>query len=55
MTDFTKADLDVFTTNGSKRGWCNVDPEEAYARCFSRKSVIASMMVFGVDSARCLY
>lgn len=31
MTDWTKADLDVFTTNGSKRGWCNVDPAEAYA------------------------
>ncbi|KAJ8528549.1 hypothetical protein K7X08_022241 [Anisodus acutangulus] len=31
VTDFTKADLDVFTTNGSKRGWCNVDPAEAYA------------------------
>ncbi|XP_059646319.1 uncharacterized protein LOC132292199 isoform X1 [Cornus florida] len=32
LTDWTKADLDnVFTTNGSKPGWCNVDPVEAYA------------------------
>ncbi|KAH9678859.1 EGF-like domain-containing protein [Citrus sinensis] len=31
-TDWAKADLDnIFTTNGSKPGWCNVDPEEAYA------------------------
>ncbi|CAK9157196.1 unnamed protein product [Ilex paraguariensis] len=32
LTNWTKADLDnVFTTNGSKPGWCNVDPVEAYA------------------------
>ncbi|KDP26007.1 hypothetical protein JCGZ_21040 [Jatropha curcas] len=32
LTDWAKADLDnVFTTNGSKTGWCNVVPEEAYA------------------------
>ncbi|KAJ4837513.1 hypothetical protein Tsubulata_037183 [Turnera subulata] len=32
VTDWTKADLDnVFTTNTSKPGWCNVDPAEAYA------------------------
>ncbi|KAJ7972241.1 exostosin family protein [Quillaja saponaria] len=31
LADWTKADLDVFTTNGSKQGWCNVDPVEAYA------------------------
>ncbi|KAL6958933.1 adenylosuccinate synthase [Sarracenia purpurea var. burkii] len=32
LTDWTKADLvNVFTTNGSKPGWCNVDPAEAYA------------------------
>lgn len=32
VTDWTKADLDnIFTTNGSKPGWCNVDPAEAYA------------------------
>ncbi|KAM7265504.1 hypothetical protein ACFE04_003187 [Oxalis oulophora] len=32
LTDWAKADLDnVFTTNTSKRGWCNVDPAEAYA------------------------
>ncbi|KAL3819825.1 hypothetical protein ACJIZ3_005730 [Penstemon smallii] len=24
-------DQDIFTTNGSKLGWCNVDPAEAYA------------------------
>ncbi|KAI4300757.1 hypothetical protein L6164_034095 [Bauhinia variegata] len=30
-TDWTKADQDVFTTNASKLGWCNVDPSEAYA------------------------
>ncbi|KAK9181367.1 hypothetical protein WN944_024504 [Citrus x changshan-huyou] len=31
-TDWAKADLDnIFTTNGSKPGWCNIDPEEAYA------------------------
>uniref|UniRef100_A0A5B6Z8Z3 EGF-like domain-containing protein n=1 Tax=Davidia involucrata TaxID=16924 RepID=A0A5B6Z8Z3_DAVIN len=31
LTDWTKADLDnIFTTNGSKPGWCNVDPVEAY-------------------------
>lgn len=23
--------MDIFTTNGSRRGWCNVDPEEAYS------------------------
>lgn len=32
ITDWTKADLDnIFTTNGTKPGWCNVDPAEAYA------------------------
>ena len=32
LSDWTKADLDnIFTTNGSKPGWCNVDPAEAYA------------------------
>ncbi|KAF8398413.1 hypothetical protein HHK36_017340 [Tetracentron sinense] len=32
LTDWAKADLDnIFTTNGSKPGWCNVDPQEAYA------------------------
>lgn len=32
LVDWTKADLDnIFTTNGSKPGWCNVDPTEAYA------------------------
>nr|GLL24593.1 uncharacterized protein LOC109150988 [Ipomoea trifida] len=31
MTDWTKADPDVFTTNTSKPGWCNVDPDEASA------------------------
>lgn len=32
LTDWTKADLEnIFTTNGSKLGWCNVDPKEAYA------------------------
>ncbi|CAH9062866.1 unnamed protein product [Cuscuta europaea] len=31
LTDWTKADPDVFTTNASKQGWCNVDPAEAYA------------------------
>lgn len=31
LTNWSKADLDnVFTTNGSKHGWCNVDPEDAY-------------------------
>ncbi|KAK1312957.1 putative glucuronoxylan glucuronosyltransferase F8H [Acorus calamus] len=32
LTDWTKADFDnIFTTNGSKFGWCNIDPKEAYA------------------------
>ncbi|KAG6690791.1 hypothetical protein I3842_10G030800 [Carya illinoinensis] len=32
LIDWTKADLDnIFTTNGSKPGWCNVDPTEAYS------------------------
>lgn len=32
VVDWTKADLDnVFTTNASQPGWCNVDPAEAYA------------------------
>ncbi|KAG4130081.1 hypothetical protein ERO13_D09G120900v2 [Gossypium hirsutum] len=31
LTDWAKADLDnIFTTNGSKPGWCNVDPAAAY-------------------------
>ena len=30
--DWTKVDQDVFTTNSSKKGWCNVDPAEAYAQ-----------------------
>nr|GME06581.1 putative glucuronoxylan glucuronosyltransferase f8h [Ipomoea batatas] len=29
VSDWTKADPDVFTTNTSKPGWCNVDPVEA--------------------------
>ncbi|XWS43170.1 hypothetical protein CRYUN_Cryun16bG0079900 [Craigia yunnanensis] len=32
LTDWAKADLDnILTTNGSKPGWCNVDPAAAYA------------------------
>ncbi|KAG6493187.1 hypothetical protein ZIOFF_048164 [Zingiber officinale] len=32
VTNWTKADFEnIFTTNGSKPGWCNVDPEDAYA------------------------
>lgn len=32
LTDWTTNDLDnVLTTNGSKPGWCNVDPADAYA------------------------
>ncbi|KAK1288944.1 putative glucuronoxylan glucuronosyltransferase F8H [Acorus calamus] len=32
LADWTKADFDnIFTTNGSKFGWCNIDPKEAYA------------------------
>lgn len=23
--------MDIFTTNSSRRGWCNVDPEEGYS------------------------
>lgn len=30
VVDWTKLDQDVFTTNGNKSGWCNVDPDEAY-------------------------
>lgn len=31
-TDWTKADFEnIFTTNSSKLGWCNVDPKDAYA------------------------
>ncbi|KAM0937662.1 putative xylogalacturonan beta-1,3-xylosyltransferase [Dioscorea sansibarensis] len=29
--DWTMIDEDVFTTNSSKHGWCNVDPQEAYS------------------------
>ena len=32
MMDWGKPDLEVFTTNTSKEGWCNVDPAEAYAK-----------------------
>ncbi|KAM0950361.1 putative hexosyltransferase [Dioscorea sansibarensis] len=31
VTDWGKFDEDVFTTNSSKPGWCNVDPKEAYS------------------------
>ncbi|XP_010516383.1 PREDICTED: uncharacterized protein LOC104792052 [Camelina sativa] len=31
VTDWSKPDLDILTTNSSKQGWCNVDPEDAYA------------------------
>lgn len=31
LVDWTKVDHDVFTTNGSVPGWCNVDPAAAYA------------------------
>ncbi|KAJ0973617.1 hypothetical protein J5N97_015582 [Dioscorea zingiberensis] len=31
VTDWTQVDEDVFSTNSSKNGWCNVDPKEAYA------------------------
>lgn len=31
ITDWGKPDLDVFTTNGSITGWCNVDPHEGYS------------------------
>lgn len=32
VTDWKKPDMEVFTTNSSKFGWCNVDPDEAYAK-----------------------
>lgn len=32
LTDWGKPDMDVLTTNSSVPGWCNVDPEEGYAR-----------------------
>nr|GMD79938.1 Exostosin family protein isoform 1 [Ipomoea batatas] len=41
VSDWTKADPDVFTTITSKPGWCNVDPDEASA---SKRSAILSMM-----------
>ena len=31
LTDWKTPDPDVFTTNSSKLGWCNVDPEDAYS------------------------
>ncbi|RZB86540.1 hypothetical protein D0Y65_026552 [Glycine soja] len=31
IVNWTKIDQDVFTTNRSIPGWCNVDPAEAYA------------------------
>uniref|UniRef100_A0A1D1Z4M1 Putative glucuronoxylan glucuronosyltransferase F8H n=1 Tax=Anthurium amnicola TaxID=1678845 RepID=A0A1D1Z4M1_9ARAE len=32
LTNWTKDDREnIFTTNSSKSGWCNVDPKEAYA------------------------
>ncbi|KAG2403424.1 glucuronoxylan glucuronosyltransferase [Vigna angularis] len=31
LVNWTQIDQDVFTTNGSKRGWCNVDPADAYS------------------------
>ncbi|GKV25754.1 hypothetical protein SLEP1_g35148 [Rubroshorea leprosula] len=32
LTNWSKADREnIFTTNGSKPGWCNVDPADAYA------------------------
>nr|GMD75080.1 Exostosin-like protein [Ipomoea batatas] len=51
VSDWTKADPDVFTTNTSKPGWCNVDPDEA------KRSAIVSMMDLGADSVsvRCLF
>nr|GLL45106.1 Putative glucuronoxylan glucuronosyltransferase F8H [Ipomoea trifida] len=54
VSDWTKADPDVFTTNTSKPGWCNVDPDEASA---SKRSAIVSMMDLGADSVsvRCLF
>ncbi|KAL8489607.1 hypothetical protein ACS0TY_025501 [Phlomoides rotata] len=37
ITDWAVADQDIFTTNGSVLGWCNVDPAEAYASKVSFK------------------
>lgn len=31
LVNWSQIDQDVFTTNGSKRGWCNVDPADAYS------------------------
>ncbi|XP_006651086.2 uncharacterized protein LOC102700608 isoform X1 [Oryza brachyantha] len=31
LTDWKTPDPDIFTTNKSKLGWCNVDPEDAYS------------------------
>ena len=56
LTDWAKADLDnIFTTNGSKPGWCNVDPDAAYASkvCF-KEECEANMMDFGGVSVKCL-
>ncbi|XP_020526336.1 uncharacterized protein LOC18439978 isoform X2 [Amborella trichopoda] len=33
IVDWTKADLEnIFTSNSSKAGWCNVDPDDAYKK-----------------------
>lgn len=31
QVDWAKPDLDIYTMNKSKLGWCNVDPAEGYA------------------------
>ncbi|KAJ4775422.1 exostosin family protein [Rhynchospora pubera] len=37
-TDWTKVDIDnIFSTNASKPGWCNMDPHDAYASKFKIK------------------
>ncbi|GAB2261464.1 hypothetical protein Droror1_Dr00002461 [Drosera rotundifolia] len=32
LTDWGKPDLDVFTSNNSMPGWCNVNPKEVYVK-----------------------
>ncbi|KAL6553818.1 hypothetical protein OROMI_019491 [Orobanche minor] len=47
LTDWGTADRDIFTTNSSIRGWCNVYPAEGYAANVSIKEES--------DCSKCLY
>ncbi|GMP61290.1 hypothetical protein CsSME_00023810 [Camellia sinensis var. sinensis] len=55
LTDWTKPSLDnIFTTNSSIPGWCNVNPTEAYPSKVPFKKECDCKCVCRSDFVRCM-